>query len=88
MSSTRLSADTPDDIEARQIAGWRRMTAAEKGALVTALTDAAFAMARAGICHRHPGASPREQRLRLAIVLHGREIAEKVYPEIAMLDTP
>ena len=62
------------------------MTVAEKAAIVTGLTEAAYEMARAGIRHRYPNASPREQFLRLAIVSLGLDLARKAYPDIALLD--
>ena len=62
------------------------MTAAEKAAMVTGLTEAVYKLARAGIRHRYPNASPREQFLRLAIVSLGPDLARKAYPEIAQLD--
>jgi hypothetical protein len=36
------------------------MSAAEKAALVTGLTQAVYDLARAGVRHRYPEASPRE----------------------------
>lgn len=62
------------------------MPASGKAAVVTGLTQAVFELARAGIRHRHPDASPREQFLRLAIVTLGADLACKAYPEIACLD--
>jgi hypothetical protein len=81
-----LALDTSPEVEQRQIAGWRRMSAAEKGALVTGLTRAAQEMARAGVRARYPAASPREEFLRLAIVTLGYELASKAYPELVDLD--
>jgi hypothetical protein len=81
-----LSDDTSPAIEARQIESWRHMTAAEKAAIVTGLTAAAYEMARSGVRSRYPNASPREQFLRLAIVSLGPDLARTVYPEIARLD--
>lgn len=62
------------------------MTPAEKAALVTALTCTSLELARAGVRHRYPAATEREQHLRLAIVILGPELAAKVYPEIATLE--
>jgi len=62
------------------------MTPAEKAALITGLTQAVYELARAGIRHRYPHASPREQFLRLAIVSLGPDLARKAYPEIAEMD--
>jgi hypothetical protein len=83
-----LSADTSPEIERRQIERWRQMSAAEKGALVTGLTQAVYDLARAGVRHRYPDASPREAFLRLAIVTLGADLARKAYPDIAALDPP
>jgi len=81
-----LSLDTSPDIERMQVEAWRRMTALEKAALITGLTRAIHRLAVAGVRQRYPNASPREQFLRLAIVLHGRELARSAYPEIDALD--
>ena len=81
-----MSADTSAETEQRQIEQWRQMTATEKAALVTGLTRAAFDLAPAGVRDRYPGAAPREQFLRLAVVTLGDELAAKAYPEIATLD--
>jgi hypothetical protein len=78
-----LALDTSPDVERRQIEAWRRMTPAEKAALVTGLTQAAHALAWAGVRHRHPTASPREQFLRLAIVTLGSDLASAAYPDAA-----
>ena len=80
-----LNLDTSPEIERKQIDGWRRMSSQEKAALVTGLTRAAFAMTLAGIRHRHPGASAREQQLRLAIITLGPDLARKAFPEIETL---
>lgn len=88
MSSKPLSADTSPDVERRQIEQWRRMSPAEKAAVVSGLTQAVYDLARAGVRHRHPSASPREQFLRLAMATLGQELARKVYPDIDLLDLP
>jgi hypothetical protein len=85
MSGPPLAADTPPEIEAMQIEGWRRMAATEKAALIVGLTRATFDLALAGICCRYPAASAREQFLRRAILLHGRELAARAYPDIDAL---
>jgi hypothetical protein len=83
---TPLSADTSLEIEHLQIERWRQMSSVEKAAIVSALTQAAFTLARAGIRHRYPEASPREQFLRLAIVTLGPDLARNAYPDIASID--
>jgi hypothetical protein len=55
------------------------MTPAEKANAVTALTNAAIAMAKAGIRHRHPDESPEQHRMRLAEILLGPDLAHRVY---------
>jgi hypothetical protein len=79
------SLDTSPETEQRQIERWRAMTPAEKAAIVSGLTRASFEMARAGVRHRHPNASPHEQFLRLAIVTLGPELAARAYPDIVDL---
>ena len=81
-----LNLDTSPDVERRQVDAWRRMQSAEKAALITGLTRAVHQLAAAGVRQRYPDASPREQFLRLAIVLHGRALARLAYPEIDLLD--
>jgi hypothetical protein len=80
-----LADDTPLDVERRQIEGWRRMTPMQKADAIVTASQAARDMALAGIRDRYPGASPREQFLRLAILTLGRELASRAYPEIDRL---
>jgi hypothetical protein len=86
MPGPALSEDTPLDVERLQVEGWRRMSPAQKAAVVSGLTQAAYDVALAGVRHRYPGASPREHFLRLAIITLGSDLAMKAYPEIATLD--
>lgn len=81
MAQLPLSLDTAPDVERRQIDGWRRMSAAEKAALVTGLTRAAFEMTAAGVRRRHPDASPREHFLRVAVIVLGPDLARQAYPD-------
>jgi hypothetical protein len=74
-----LSADTSPEIERLQIDAWQRMSPAEKAALVSGLTRAAYDLAFAGVRSRHPEASPQEQFLQLAIVTLGRDLADRAY---------
>ena len=83
-----LARDTSFDVEQRQIEGWRRLSPAEKAALISGLSRAAYDMARAGIRHRYPDAGPREQFLRLGVLLLGDDLARRVYPDVASLDRP
>lgn len=81
MTQTWLSLDTPPDIERRQVEAWRQMSPAQKAALVTGLTRAAWEMTAAGVRHRHPGATPREHFLRMAVIVLGPELARLAYPD-------
>ena len=83
-----LSIDTAAEVERGQVQGWRRMSPAEKAAVVTGLTRAAFEMTFAGVRHRHPGASPREVFLRVAAVVLGPELARRAYPDASRFITP
>ena len=83
MVQTPLSLDTSQDIERRQIESWRRMSPAQKAALVTGLTRAAWEMTAAGVRQRHPTATPREQFLRVAVIVLGPELARLAYPDAA-----
>jgi hypothetical protein len=83
VTETPLAFDSSPDIERRQIESWRQMSAAQKAAMVTGLTRAAFAMTAAGVRHRHPGASPREHFLRVAVIVLGPDLARLAYPDAA-----
>jgi hypothetical protein len=80
-----LALDTPLEVEQRQIEQWRRMSAAEKAAIVSGLTQAAYALAFAGVRQRYPHADSREQFLRVAMITLGPDLARKAYPEIVAL---
>jgi hypothetical protein len=83
-----LADDTPLEVEARQIEEWRRMSTAEKAALISGLTNATFVLARAGLRRRHPAASERELFLRMAVLTLGRDLAERAYPDARSLTQP
>jgi hypothetical protein len=77
-----LADDTALEIERRQVEAWRAMAPAEKAAIISSLSQAAYDLALAGVRHRYPHASPREHALRLAILTLGRDLAARAYPEI------
>jgi hypothetical protein len=85
MARPPLAGDTAPAVEAMQIDGWRRMTPTEKAAVITGLTQTTFDLALAGVLQRYPDASPHEQFLRRAIVIYGRELAARAYPDIDVL---
>ena len=61
-----IPSDTHPSVEAFLIAGYRRMTGAEKLARVSAMSRAIQELALVDIRRRHPHADAREQALRLA----------------------
>lgn len=77
-----LNLDTSPEVERLQIEGWRRMSSEQKAATVTALTASVVELARAGVRHRHPDESDRAQRLRLATILLGADLARKAFPDV------
>lgn len=86
MDQNRLTADSSEDAERRLIEGWRAMSASQKLALASTMSQTVRDLALAGIRQRYPLARPREQLLRLAIATLGSELALAAYPEIASLD--
>jgi hypothetical protein len=80
-----LSADTSYDAEAIQIELWRRMSPVDKARAITNASRAAQELSLAGIRLRHPDASERECRLRLAALKLGTGLTLRVYPEAAAL---
>jgi hypothetical protein len=85
MARKPLAADTPVEVEDRQIEAWRRMSTAEKAALVSGLTNAALEMTKAGLRDRYPEASERELFLRLAVLTLGTDLADRAYPDARWL---
>ncbi len=57
------------------------MPAAQKAAIITGLTRAAYTMTLAGIRHRDPDLTPRQQFLRLALIVLGPDLACRAYPD-------
>jgi hypothetical protein len=83
VTQASLNLDTSPDIERRLVESWRQMSAAQKAAMVTGLTRAAYAMTSAGVRQRHPDASPREHFLRVAVIMLGPDLARLAYPDAA-----
>lgn len=65
-----LAQDTPPEVRALLIAGWRAMTPAKKAELVNAWSADLFELAKAGIRMRHPDASAEEIRSLLGELLY------------------
>ena len=72
-------SDTDPRVEAVLIAAYRAMSPAEKIRRVLECNAAAERMALAGLCSRHPGASPGELRRRLAALRLGEHLMREVF---------
>lgn len=80
-----LSADTPFDVEQRQIEAWRRLSSEERLRLVSHTTRAVLDLSLAGVRRRYPDASERECFLRAAAIRLGVETTRRIYPDAAAL---
>jgi len=76
----RLSADTTRDIEDRQIEQWRNLSSVNVAQRLNAAWTAGMHLAWFGLTDRFPAASDEELRVRLAILLLGRDLAARMYP--------
>jgi len=88
VAHTAFNLDTSPDIERRQVDAWRQMSAAQKAEMVTGLTRASYAMTFAGVRQRHPGESPRQHFLRVAIIVLGPDLARLAYPDATEVIAP
>ena len=85
MERAILSRDTSRQAEDMQIELWRGMSSISKIQAVSALTRSVLRLSLAGIRQRHPEATDLECKVRLARLILGPELAERVYPESAKL---
>lgn len=71
------------DTAPAQAARYRDLIGALSGArrleIAAQLSQGVRALAEAGLRHRHPGASRQELRWRLAALLYGRSVAERIF---------
>lgn len=74
-----LSPDTSPSAEAKQLEIFRKMPPWRKMQLIDEAIKTSYALAQAGLRHRHPDADEDEIRRRLFDLLLGRELAERVY---------
>ncbi len=72
-------SDTTSDAAAIQIALMRAAPAAQKLAAAGEMTVAVTLLARAGLRHRHPGASEEQISLMLARLLLGAGLADRAF---------
>ena len=76
---TALYSDTHPKMEALQIKLLREVPAWRKMEMLAQLNASAQILALSGLRQRHPNASEIELRRRMAGLLLGEEIAQKVY---------
>ena len=86
MDAQAASLDTSREAERVQFKKWRAMSPGQRLSLAVSMSQSVRALALAGVRQRYPDASAREQLLRLAVTIHGRDLATAAYPEIAVLD--
>ena len=77
-----LFSDTHPKMEALQIQLWRQASPTRKMQMVAQLNQSARLLALAGLRSQYPQANEAELRRRLAGLLLGEEIANKVYGEL------
>ena len=78
-----LYSDTHPKMEALQIQLWRQASPTRKMHMLAQLNDSVRLLALAGLRSRFPNATEAELRRRLADLLLGEELAQKVYGEIS-----
>ena len=79
---TALYSDTHPKMEALQIKLLREVPAWRKMEMLAQLNASARTLALSGLRQRHPNAGEGELRRRLAGLLLGDELAQKVYGDI------
>ena len=74
-----MLSDTHPEIEAYRLQYLRRAAAWQKAAMLGQMYETVKQLAYQGLRQRHPHASEAELRRRLAGLLLGEELAERVY---------
>lgn len=85
--STRLFEDTTPAAEAKLIELLRQKSSVEKFRMVNQLNSKVRTMAMSGLRDRYPDADQSELQRRLADILLGAELAERVYGRISSSPT-
>jgi hypothetical protein len=76
---TALYSDTHPKMEALQIQLWRQASPTRKMNMLAQLNASARLLALTGLRSRFPNASEAELRFKMAVLLLGEELAQKVY---------
>lgn len=84
--TARLSRDTDRDAEDRLVEAWRAASTIELARMISGASEAARALALAGLRSRYPDADPDELTARLARITLGPDLARRVYPQLDHLD--
>ena len=74
-----MASDTAPAAMARYAERLRALGPAERLAIAAGLTQGVRTLAEAGLRQRHPEAGPGELRWRLAELLYGRAVAQRLY---------
>ncbi len=77
-----MERDTATSVAVRYHARIGALPGARRLEIAAQLTAGIRTLAEAGLRQRHPGASDREIRCRLAALLYGRPIAERLFGQV------
>lgn len=72
--------DTHPDAHEAQLSAYRRMGPERRAELALELSDAMRELARDGIRRRHPDYAPGDVARALVVLLHGVDVARRVWP--------
>lgn len=76
-----LSSDTHKKMEDLQVELWRQASPTRKMTMLAQLNKSARMLALTGLRSQYPNASEKELRFRLAVLVLGEDLAQKVYGE-------
>ncbi len=77
-----MERDTDPAMAARYGAMMDALTGPQRLEIAASLSAGVRALAEAGLRDRHPGADDAEIRCRLAALLYGREVAERLFGRV------
>ena len=80
---TALYSDTHTEMEALQIRLWRQASPTQKMKMLAQLNASARLLALQGLRSKHPDATEKELRRRLADLLLGEALARKVFGSVS-----
>jgi hypothetical protein len=77
-----MASDTAPEVAARYRERIRALPPARRLEIAAQLTEGVRTLAEAGLRRRHPDASGEELRCRLAALLYGRGVAERLFGRV------